>query len=263
MPTRTTRSRRLPARPQPWAAGSEVLLRHVRGERTWCLLPVTVLHDDGRRFVFRIQAGTTWLAAFRPRAGRAHGWHRGWRLAITRWSGHDGTYVVDRGRWYGIAMFTDPATGELVKWYVNAQDPISRRPWGFDTMDRELDVELPPRGGPARWKDQRLLGKLVAEGVTAPVTARRLVREARHAVGYLAEPGHRAALLRWIHPSAASLDVRHLIERTAPVPGAVGGRNRAAGPSAAAGPIGAPGLPGTSGAAGLETEGSQVMGLSV
>ncbi|MFF1708294.1 DUF4931 domain-containing protein [Streptomyces sp. NPDC058252] len=218
---RPVRSRRLPTRPSPWPGGSQVLLRHVSAERTWCLLPVTVLYDDGQRFVFRIQVGTTWLAAVRPGGGRAHGWHRRWRLTATRWSGHDGTYVVDRGRWYGIVMFTDPATGELVKWYVNAQDPIQRRPWGFDTMDRELDVEVPPHGGTARWKDQHRLAKLVAEGVTTPLTARRLMHEARHAVGHLAEENWRVAMLRWTRPPMVPLDVQHLIDRLAPVPGAV------------------------------------------
>ncbi|MFD5446004.1 DUF402 domain-containing protein [Streptomyces tendae] len=194
-----------------------MLLRHVREGRTWCLLPVTVLHDDGDRIVLRIHADAVWLAAVRPDGRRAHGWERTWRLARTEWSGHDGTYVIDRGRWYGIAMFTDPASRSLKKWYVNAQDPIRRRPWGFDTMDRELDVEILPDDDRPRWKDRDRLRRLVRDAFISPERARRLMRECRSALHLLADPDRRADLLRWAD-SAAPVPALDAVLRTLVLP---------------------------------------------
>ncbi|WP_053745298.1 hypothetical protein [Streptomyces sp. NRRL WC-3618] len=200
---RPARHRRLSIRNSPWPDGSQVLLRQVRGERTWRLLPVTVLYDDGQRYVFRVQAGSTWLDVGRAGTDRSHGRRGGRQLTTTGGSEHDLTYVVDRFGSYSVAMSTDPASGELVKWYVRAQNPLRRRSWGFDTS-------------------------LVAEGI--PSTAGRLKRGARrHVVGRLADAECRAALVSWTRPPAEPLDVRHLIDRLAPVLGVPvpGGRDSA------------------------------------
>ncbi|MFI1357954.1 DUF4931 domain-containing protein [Streptomyces sp. NPDC020898] len=218
-PLRPAQFRRLPTRPSPWPDGSQVLLRQVRAEHTRRLLPVTVLYDDGQRFVFRVQAGSTWLDAVRPGADRAHGRRGSRRLTTTAGSEYNLTYVMDRGRSYAVAMSTDPVSGELVKWHVRAQSLIRRRSWGFDAVERELDLELPPTGGTTCWKDQRLLASLVAEGAVTPTTASRLKREARHAVGRLADADQRAALVNWTRPPADPLNVHHVMDRLAPISG--------------------------------------------
>ncbi|MFF7725834.1 hypothetical protein [Streptomyces sp. NPDC008001] len=184
-------------RREPWPAAAQVLLRHVSGRRTWCALPVTVLHDGPDRAVLRIHEGTDWLAAFDRRGRRAHGWQRGWRLHPTTWRGDHGTYVIEWGRWYGTAVFSDPVTQRVRKWYVNCQDPLRRTAWGFDTMDRELDVELPASERSPRWKDTDRFRRLVDSGHLGRHTARIIVREARTARKQLTDPGVRDALARW------------------------------------------------------------------
>lgn len=197
---------------------SQVLLRHVLGPRTWCALPVTVLSDGPNQAVLRIQAGTEWVAAYGPDGRRAHGWQRRWRLRRSRWHGHDGTYVVEWGRWYGIAVFTDPRTRHVHKWYVNCQDPLRRTAWGFDTMDRELDIELcSAEGERPRWKDMRQFNRLIRSGALGAHTARLIIEDARQAKERLADPGVRAALHRWTVPCDGPPDLTHVLS-CAPLP---------------------------------------------
>jgi hypothetical protein len=164
---------------------------------------VTVLDDGHDHAVVRIHDGTTWLAAHRPGGGgRAHGWVRRWELRFAVWRGHDGTYVVPWGRWYGVAIFTEPGTGDVAQWYVNCQDPLRRTPWGFDTMDRELDVVLPAPGtGTPRWKDAGRLARLVGSGTLPVHRACRMVSQARQMRTRLATPGFRAEIGRWLGPA--------------------------------------------------------------
>lgn len=202
----------------PWPSGSHVLLRHVKGGRTWCALPVTLLHDDPRQLVLRIHAGTTWLAAHRPDGRRAHGWEQRWRLRHIVWEGHDATYVIPWHRWYGVAVFTQPGTDRVIKWYVNCQDPLRRMPWGVDTMDRELDVVLAASSaGSPRWKDMEKFSRLVRTGAFSRHQARRMLSEARQARAQLKDPGFRSRLEQWLNVVDAPTGLNDLLSQL-PIP---------------------------------------------
>jgi hypothetical protein len=207
-----------PGRVTPFAAGAQVALRHVRNARTWCVLPVTVLDDSRRRAVLRIHAGSTWLAAVDVRGARAHGWQRRWRLAKLTWYEHDVTYVIDAGAHCGIGLFTAPGDDAVVQWYVNAQDPLRRCQWGFDTMDRELDVVLRPPTYRPQWKDQIGLARLIRTGMVSPATASRLTRVARTSAHRLQSSQARADLLPWARRRAPIPDLDHVLARH-PAPG--------------------------------------------
>lgn len=164
-------------RASAWEAGSTVVLRHVRGRRTWCAVPVTVLEDGPRLSVLRISAGTDWLAAVGRRGQRVHGYERHWRLAPVRWHTHDITYLCTPGRWFAIGLVTRAQEEAVLKYYVNAQDPLTRTPWGFDTMDRELDLEVDASTGRARWKDVEHFRRLSRAGAISPSTRARIWRD--------------------------------------------------------------------------------------
>lgn len=185
-----------------------MLLRHVRGARTWCALPVTVLDDTDLRVVLRIHAGSTWLAAHRPDGRRAHSWERRWRLRRTVWSGHDATYSIAWGCWYGLVAFTEPESGQVVKWYVNCQDPTRRTAWGVDTMDRELDAVLPePITGPARWKDMNRLSRLARSPQFSRRRARRLMAEAVEGRMLIQRRQVRTDIAEWTGPAGPPPDL--------------------------------------------------------
>ncbi|HWM06907.1 MAG TPA: hypothetical protein VNP92_31600 [Actinophytocola sp.] len=194
------------ARTRPWPSGKVVLLRHVRDARTWCALPVTVLDDDERRSVIRISAGTDWLAAVHPSGRRAHGFDRHWRLARVTWRRHDLTYVVPHGRWFATGLVTEKDTSRLHKLYINAQDPLRRKVWGFDTMDRELDLEIDPVSWRPRWKDVDRFRRLRAAGALSLATSRRIWRETAGARSLA--PHLRAVGEPWLRTRCAPPDLR-------------------------------------------------------
>ncbi|MFE9450249.1 hypothetical protein [Streptomyces sp. NPDC006739] len=205
------------SRPSRWPPGARVLLRETIDGATWCARPVTVVHDDGRRVGLRLTAGTQWLAAHGPAGHRAHTWQRPWHLAPVEWTGTDATFLIDSGRSYGLVLFTAPGSTEPVKWYVNFQDPLRRRPWGFDTLDRELDMELLPGAGRPVWKDREKFGELVRRGFVSTVRARALMREARAARQAVTSPEERATLLGWAATACPAPDLWQVLT-TRPVP---------------------------------------------
>jgi hypothetical protein len=201
-----------------WPAGAQVLLREIRDARTWCARPVTVLHDGRRQAVLRIHVGTNWLAAYRPNGRRAHTWHRRWELGRAVWHGHEGTYVIPWHRWYGVAAFVDADTGDVAKWYVNCQLPLRRTAWGFDTLDRELDVVLPAPGtGRLEWKDRPQLARLVGMGGLAAYQWKVMLAHARQASRQVADPGFRDRMGRWLGPAGPVPDLDRLLVEL-PVP---------------------------------------------
>ena len=195
-----------------WATGAQVLLREVRDARTWCARPVTVLDDGRQHAVLRLHVGTAWLAAYRPDGRRAHTWHRRWTLGRAVWHGHEGTYVVPWRRWYGIAVFVDPGTGDVVKWYVNCQLPLRRTVWGYDTLDRELDLVLPAPGtGCPQWKDRPHLARLVRAGGLTGHHRQRMLAHARQASRQVTDPAFRDRMGRWLGPAGPRPDLDRLL----------------------------------------------------
>jgi hypothetical protein len=173
-----------------------VVLRNVVKGRTWCLLPVTVLADDPTQTVVRISAGTRWLAATGQDGGRVRMGTRSWRLGHTDWTGHDLTYRITPGAWYAVGALTRPADGELVRWYINCEEPLRRRFWGYDTCDLELDLESDPDGEPQwRWKDVAEYRRLRRQGIVRRRAARRIARGTRQAIEVAARPAVRRDLL--------------------------------------------------------------------
>jgi hypothetical protein len=203
---------------RPWPSGAQVLLREARDTRTWCARPVTVLDDGPRHAVLRIHVGTAWLAAFRPDGRRAHTWHRRWELGRAVWHGHEGTYMIPWRCWYGVAAFVDAGTGDVAKWYVNCQEPLRRTAWGFDTLDRELDVVLPAPGtGRPQWKDRPQLARLVGRGGLPPYQWKKMLVQARQASALVTDPGFRDWLGGWLGPAGPPPDLDRLLAEL-PVP---------------------------------------------
>lgn len=208
-----------------WPAGAQVLLRHVLRGRTWSALPVTVLTDDSTATVLRIHAGARWLAAVGRDGRRLHGWHRSWRLVEVDWAGHDVTYLLEPDRWQGTAVCTDAVTGAVAKYYVNGQDPVRRAPWGFDTMDRELDAVLLPDSRRARWKDVHRFARLLASRTIGPRAAWSVWRATGAAARDLSGDARARARLRgWARTRWSTPDLHQVLTHVPPPPDLVAAR---------------------------------------
>lgn len=175
------------------------LLRHCIGDTTWCLLPVTVLEDTAGAVALRISAGTAWLAATDHSGRRVRLGHRGaWRLHRTTWTGNDLTYLLEPGRWYAKGLLSRGEPAIPVAWYVNLQRPFQRRPWGFDTLDLELDLTAPVVTGRPCWrgKDFGAFVALARRGFLSPAEVVLTLRGAAQAARELAGLQQRVRLLR-------------------------------------------------------------------
>ena len=73
-------------------------------------------------------------------------------------------------RRHSIRLFWDEHGG-FEGWYVNLQEPVRRRPGGYDTMDWQLDLWVTPDGTPA-WKDEDDVGTAIRQGLLTQSNAR-------------------------------------------------------------------------------------------
>lgn len=114
---------------------------------------MTVL-DVNDRIVLRLAAGAYWLAAVDDCGRRAKTYDKCWRLDAIPWFENDATYFVvpDRSACL-IALVRSREPVAAAKWYINCQEPLQVMPYGFDTLDLELDLEKRPGDSEYRWKD--------------------------------------------------------------------------------------------------------------
>ena len=131
--------------------GEQLLIRHVFDERVFFALPAGVVADDGTLLAVWIADGTPcMLAAARSRDGTYLPLDA-WRLNEQRW--RNGVLrVVRRGSRHSILHFWD-GDGSFAGWYVNLEDPLRDRGFGYDTVDHGLDIWIDPDGS-WRWKDE-------------------------------------------------------------------------------------------------------------
>ena len=183
----------------PWTAGTQIMLRHALAGRTWALVPVTVVEDSTETTVFRISAGSSYLAPHDEsgrllRLGPSH-----WGLAHRRWTTHDLLYLVPKGSWFALALQLEPGTSRPVGWYVNFQEIAVRRPWGLDSLDLELDLVSTAEGTTTpRWevKDADRFQSLVATGFLTAEQHRATIEALREVSRPDALRHERATLLR-------------------------------------------------------------------
>lgn len=147
-----------------WSQGEIIRLVHVRDNRIWCALPVTVLADGPEATVIRISVGTKWVAAVNYESRRVHLDVEDWSLAEATWTGDNCTYVIRPGRWCATGWF-EPAGGhEPGRFYINGQLPPKYLAQGITTLDLEVDAELSPPEYRVVWKDYELMRRACASG---------------------------------------------------------------------------------------------------
>lgn len=157
-------------------------MRQRRGSDTWCLMPVTVL-DVKDRIVLRLAAGAYWLAAVDDHGRRVKTYEDYWRLDAIPWFENDATYFVtpDRSACL-IALVLSREPVGVAKWYVNCQEPLQVTPYGFDTLDLELDLEKRPGDSGYSWKDWDDFSELSDRGLIDGGRRREIYEDARRQV---------------------------------------------------------------------------------
>ncbi|MBW4720763.1 DUF402 domain-containing protein [Saccharothrix obliqua] len=124
-----------------FAPGDVALRREVLHGKPWSVTPTRVIED-----------GPELLAVFTVPGARFgfpdHPFPHPWRTAgNTHWRGHGKLQLHRPGDAYSVDLYWQGEQRRFAGWYLNLQDPFRRTPFGFDTLDHELDYWLPVEGG--------------------------------------------------------------------------------------------------------------------
>jgi uncharacterized protein DUF402 len=145
--------------------------------RIWSARPVITVRDADEEQMFFMPSGVVWK---RPR-GPDGEWLR---VPKGDWTLDD---VIEEQEilsfaWAGVGhavlLFFDAASGDLLRWYVNLQQPLQRTAVGFDYLDHVLDIVIEP--DLSRWtlKDRDELEEAVRRSLFTPDQAAEFRAEA-------------------------------------------------------------------------------------
>lgn len=153
-----------------WSEGEAIVMRHMHRGRVLRATPVRVVKDDENGLVTWVAPGSEQFYPF----GRADDGRllpqAEWRLERCTWWGWGMLELTPPNRRHSIRLFWDEHGG-FEGWYVNLQEPVRRRPGGYDTMDWQLDLWVTPDGTPA-WKDEADVGTAIRQGLLTESNAR-------------------------------------------------------------------------------------------
>lgn len=152
-----------------WSSGEAILLRHVFGPRVLTAIPQRVIADKAASAATWIEPGTriAYPLGLAPDSSLID--PSSWTVELRDWFGSGCLDLTPAGRAHMIRHFWGD-DGAFAGWYVNLQDPVRRRPGGFDTTDLQLDLWV-EANGTVHWKDDDHLEQAVAFGMFSQAEA--------------------------------------------------------------------------------------------
>jgi hypothetical protein len=167
--------------------GEGVVLREIWLGRVFEARPTIVVQDDPEQIMLLLPGGVRCAVPVGEDGGELRVPDRPWRLKIRA----RGDQPILSFAWpetpYSVLLWTED---ERRVWYVNLQDPLTRTPLGFDTVDHALDVVIELDRSSWRWKDEEELGQAVRDGLFSETEAADFRTWGERAVGRIlaAEP---------------------------------------------------------------------------
>ena len=107
-----------------------------------------------------------------------------WELAVDSWP-IEALRLIVPGERHSVLLLWSPGFGELLKWYINMEDPFQRTSFGFDYMDQVLDIEATPDLSSWSWKDEDELDVAARQGIMTPERATMFREEGERAIARL------------------------------------------------------------------------------
>jgi hypothetical protein len=142
--------------------GEGIALREVWRGRVFEARPTIVVEDEAEQTMLLLPAGVRCAVPVDDEGRELRIPDRAWHLEL----GPRGPQPILSFAWpdvpYSVLLWT--VQGRRV-WYVNLQDPLTRTPFGFDTVDHALDVLIQLDGSGWSWKDEDELQLAVARGL--------------------------------------------------------------------------------------------------
>ena len=152
-----------------WSSGDRVVLRYLRERQVSWVRPVTVVEDTNDLNLLFLCAGTPTKEPVQadgspiprslPYEQRAR---LGRRLGDANWGPNQTLLITPARAAHSIWLFWTE-TWDFLGWYVNLQEPQTRSPVGFDTVDQVLDIWIDPALSWS-WKDEHELAAAVSLG---------------------------------------------------------------------------------------------------
>lgn len=160
--------------------GEQAVVRYMWFNRVYWARPVTVVEDSENLTALYLAPGTVCPAGGRPDEPQ-HWVHRltgDWEPQDWVWQGTRVLMLSQPGAAHSVWGMWSENGGELIRWYVNLQEPMKRSEMGWDTRDLILDIEV-NRDLSWRWKDEGAFREAQRIGLLTPeeATAVRLEGE--------------------------------------------------------------------------------------
>ena len=147
--------------------GGHIMLREIWRGLVWSGRPYTVVEDSPRRLVLHAKAGVRWVKPCRADGTALRIREPGWVLREDAWS-TEALRIVAPGSRHSVLLLWTAGFRELLLWYVNLEEPLTRTAIGFDYLDQLLDIEIAPDLSSWKWKDEDEVEEAVARGVMTP-----------------------------------------------------------------------------------------------
>lgn len=167
--------------------GEPVVLRDVWRDAIWAARPAVVVQDEPAQHAFCVFPGTRWKGPASRDGTTLRLRETGWRLVDRLWAGSTILSFAWPRTPHAVLLYFDQASGDLLQFYVNLQDPLRRTRIGFDTTDHILDAVVEPDRSAWRWKDEDELAEAVDRGLFTPEQAGSFRAEGERAVRRIVE----------------------------------------------------------------------------
>jgi hypothetical protein len=148
---------------QPFSPGDPIVLRELWRDRVFEARPMVVVQDEPHQRMLYLPAGVRCGVPVAEDGDVLRLPDRPWRLEVRP----RGENPVLSFAWpdvpYAVLLWTTAADHRV--WYVNLEEPLTRTPIGFDTVDHALDVLVELDGTSWSWKDEDELAEAVENGL--------------------------------------------------------------------------------------------------
>jgi len=193
-----------------WNTGDVIVFRGVHLQKIWYAIPVFVVQDKPTLIALYWPAGTQ--GKWRMPSSGAKVTPRDvvvteMELKDRTWDKTDVLMLITPGVAHAVYMMRDAVMKNLLCWYVNLQDPISRTSIGFDTRDHVLDVVFSPDKSSWYWKDEDQLDEAVSLGLLTSAEAFSIRKEGDRVIKLISEnqPPFCDGWEEWIPPTQWSV----------------------------------------------------------
>jgi hypothetical protein len=166
-------------------SGEMVVLRGVYKQWVCYAQSARVIKDMPKETVLLVEPGAECAAPagyIHKRHGDGASWNR-WQETLNNslnmekyiWHANRFLILLEPQKYFSTIYIWEQASEEFLCYYINFQTPFTRSPWGFDTLDLDLDI-LVDLDNKWEWKDRDDYQNGIQSGGITPEYVREIER---------------------------------------------------------------------------------------